>query len=307
MIINNTNATVDAPAKFQTAIELQPVKSLPDQPLVVIQPSRGWSPLNLRDLWQYRDLLYILAMRDVKVRYKQTALGALWAVMQPLLTMAIFSIIFGRIAGMASDGQPYPLFAFAGLVPWTFFANAVTSSGNSLVGNSNLVSKVYFPRMIIPMATVAAGLVDFAISFALLALIMLYYAITLPANFLTVNLLMLPVLIVLTALLAMGVGMWMSALNVKYRDVRHALPFLVQIWFFASFVISPLSSSVPDKYRWIAALNPTVGLITAYRSSLFGTPFDWFSLGTSAVITFAVLIYAAYTFRRMERTFADII
>ena len=301
MIINNTNATVDAPAKFQTAIELQPVKSLPDQPLVVIQPSRGWSPLNLRDLWQYRDLLYILAMRDVKVRYKQTALGALWAIMQPLLTMIIFSLIFGRLVGVPSDGMPYPLFAFAGLVSWTFFANAVTNSGNSLVGNSNLVSKVYFPRMIIPMATVAAGLIDFAISFVLLALIMIYYRVA--PSF---NLLMLPVLVILTSLLAIGVGMWMSALNVKYRDVRHALPFLIQVWFFASFIITPLSS-VPEKYRWIASLNPMVGLIQGYRSALFGQPFNWLSLTVATAITFIVLIYAAFTFRRMERSFADII
>ncbi|MBA4123895.1 MAG: ABC transporter permease [Acidobacteria bacterium] len=274
---------------------------LPEKPVVVIEPSKSWVALNLRDLWQYRDLLYILTMRDIKVRYKQTLLGAAWAIIQPLFTMLIFTLFFGKLAGMPSDGIPYPIFAYAGLLPWTFFSNAVTNSGNSLVGNSNLITKIYFPRMIIPMASVASGLLDFVIAFGLLVVLMFYYGVGL-----SINLLILPVLLVLTSLLAIGVGMWMSALNVKYRDVRYALPFLVQLGMFASPIIYPLSL-VPEKWRWLIALNPLAGQIEAYRSAFFGKPFDWLSLGVSAVLTFAVLIYSAYNFRRMEKSFADII
>lgn len=275
--------------------------ALPDKPVVVIEPSKSWVALNLRDLWQYRDLLYILTMRDIKVRYKQTALGALWAVIQPLFTMLIFSIFFGRLAGMPSDGIPYPLFAYAGLLPWTFFSNAVNNSGNSLVGNSNLITKVYFPRMIIPAASVASGLIDFLIAFGLLIVLMFYYGVGL-----SINILMLPVLIILTSLLAIGVGMWMSALNVKYRDIRYALPFIIQLGMFASPIIYP-SSLVPEKWRFLVWFNPVAGQIEAYRSAFFGKPFDWLGLSVSALITFAILIYSAYNFRRMEKSFADII
>lgn len=300
---NNTNAVEASPAgyrpEFQRAATAE--YALPDKPLVVIEPQKSWVPLNLRDLWQYRDLLYILTMRDVRVRYKQTALGAMWAIIQPLFTMLIFSLFFGRLAGMPSDGVPYPVFAFAGLLPWTFFANAVNSSGNSLVGNSNLITKVYFPRLIIPIASVGGGLIDFAIAFAMLVVIMIYFGIGF-----TVNILMLPVLVVLTALLAIGVGMWMSAMNVRYRDIRHALPFLIQLWFFASPIIYP-ASIVSEKYRWILMLNPMAGIIEGYRSAIFGRAFDWAALALAAAITFAVLIYAAYTFKRLEREFADIV
>ncbi|MDQ3635247.1 MAG: ABC transporter permease [Acidobacteriota bacterium] len=275
--------------------------SLPEKPLVVIEPSKGWIPVNFRDLWHYRDLLYILTMRDIKVRYKQTLLGAAWAIIQPLFTMLIFTLLFGRLAGMPSDGIPYPIFAFAGLLPWTFFANAVTNSGNSLVGNSNLITKVYFPRMIIPMASVGSGLVDFAIAFGLLVVLMVYYSVGL-----SISILMLPVLIILTSLLAMGIGMWMSALNVKYRDIRHALPFLIQLGLFVSPIIYPLTF-VPEKWRWLLVFNPLTGIIEGYRSAIFGKSFDWFALGISVLITFAVLFYAAYMFKRMEKTFADII
>jgi lipopolysaccharide transport system permease protein len=274
---------------------------IPENPLVVIEPSRGWIPLNLQDLWQYRDLLYILTMRDIKVRYKQTLLGALWAIIQPLFTMLIFTLFFGRLAGMPSDDIPYPLFAYAGLLPWTFFSNAVTNSGNSLVGNANLITKIYFPRMIIPMSSVASGLLDFLIAFGLLIVLMFYYQVGL-----SINILMLPVLVVLTGLLAIGIGMWMSALNVKFRDIRYALPFLIQLGMFATPIIYP-SSLVPDKWRWLFALNPLTGQIEAYRSAFFGKPFDWFALSVSAVLTLAILFYAAFTFRRMEKSFADII
>jgi lipopolysaccharide transport system permease protein len=274
--------------------------TLPEQPLVSIRPSGAWVALNLRDLWLYRDLLYFLTWRDVKVRYKQTALGAAWAIMQPLLTMIIFSLVFGRLGGMKSDGVPYPLFAYAGLLPWTFFANAVNMSGNSLIGNSNLITKVYFPRMLIPSAAVLACLVDFAISFVLLGPLMLYYHVPL-----TWHMLMLPGLTVMTTLLAVSVGMWMSGLNVKYRDVRYTLPFLIQLWFFASPIIYP--ASIFARWRWLLALNPLAGLIEGYRAALFGRPFDWPALALSTCLILVALIYSAYAFRRMERRFADLI
>ncbi|MBX7171161.1 MAG: ABC transporter permease [Pyrinomonadaceae bacterium] len=275
--------------------------SLPSKPLVVIEPSKSWVALNLRDLWHYRDLLYILTERDIKVRYKQTVLGALWAIIQPFFTMLIFTLFFGKLAGMPSDNIPYPIFAYTGLLPWTFFANAINNSGNSLVGNSNLITKVYFPRMIIPIASVGAGLVDFIVAFILLIVLMFYYQISL-----TFNILIVPFLIILTAILAIGVGMWMSALNVKYRDIRHVLPFLIQIGMFVTPIIYP-TSLVPEKWQWLMALNPMMGQIEAYRSAFFGKPFNWFSLAISVGLTCIILIYSAYNFKRMERQFADIV
>ena len=274
---------------------------LPTEPLVVIQPSRKWSLLNLTDIWAYRVLLFFLTWRDVKVRYKQTALGAAWAILQPLFMMLIFTIFFGRLAGVGSAGIPYPLFALGGLVPWTFFSNAITASGNSLVGSAHLITKVYFPRLIVPAAAMLAGLVDFLLAFLLLCLLMVYYRVTI-----TVQILFLPVLVLLTALFSLGVGTWMSALNVKYRDVRFALPFLIQLWLFVSSVILP-SSSVPPKWRWLLLLNPMSAIIEGYRSALFGLPFDWPALSVAAVLTLLVLLYAIYAFARVERSFADII
>jgi lipopolysaccharide transport system permease protein len=274
---------------------------LPTEPLVVIQPSKRLSLLNLKDIWAYRELLFFLTWRDVKVRYKQTALGAAWAILQPLFMMLIFTIFFGRLAGVASAGIPYPLFALAGLVPWTFFANAITASGNSLVGSANLITKVYFPRLIVPAAAMMAGLVDFLLAFLILVVMMFYYRVQL-----TVQILFLPVLILLTALFSLGVGTWMSALNVKYRDVRFALPFLIQLWLFVSSVILP-STSVPQKWRWLLMLNPMSGIIEGYRAALFGLPFDWPALGIASALTIAVLLYAIYAFGRVERSFADII
>jgi len=274
---------------------------LPTEPLVVIQPSKKWNLLSLKDIWAYRELLFFLTWRDVKVRYKQTALGAAWAILQPLFMMVIFTIFFGRLAGVGSSGIPYPLFALAGLVPWTFFANAITASGNSLVGSAHLITKVYFPRLIVPAAAMLAGLVDFLLAFLLLCLLMLYYRVTI-----TVQILFLPVLVLMTALFSLGIGTWMSALNVKYRDVRFALPFVIQLWLFVSSVILP-SSSIPPKYRWLLNLNPMSGIIEGYRSALFGLPFDWPALGIAAVLTLLVLVYAIYAFSRVERSFADII
>jgi len=271
------------------------------EPLVVIQPSRSWKLVSLKDLWAYRELLFFLTWRDVKVRYKQTALGAAWAILQPLFMMLIFTLFFGRLAGVGSSGIPYPLFALAGLVPWTFFSNAITTSGNSLVGSSNLITKVYFPRLLVPAAAMLAGLVDFALAFGMFVVLMVYYRVV-P----TVQVLFLPVLILLTALFALGVGTWMSALNVKYRDVRFALPFLIQLWLFVSSVIMP-SSALGPKWRRLLLLNPMSGIIEGYRSALFGLPFDWTALGIASLLTLVVLIYSFYSFARVERSFADII
>ena len=271
------------------------------EPLVVIQPTGNWRLLSLKDLWAYRELLFFLTWRDVKVRYKQTALGAAWAILQPLFMMIIFTIFFGRLAGVDSAGIPYPLFALAGLVPWTFFSNAITNSGNSLVGSSNLITKVYFPRLIVPAAAMLAGVVDFALAFVLFSVLTIYYGVA-P----TAHILFLPLLILLTALFALGVGTWFAALNVKYRDVRFALPFLIQIWLFVSSVILP-SSALGPKWQWILRLNPMSGIIEGYRSALFGLPFDWPAIGIAAAITVVVLIYAIFSFGRVERSFADII
>lgn len=286
------------PRKAETRRE---TRALPEQPLVSIRPGGKWAALNLRDLWSYRELLYFLTWRDVKVRYKQTLLGAAWAIIQPLFAMAIFTLFFGRLAGVPSDGFPYPIFAYAGLLPWMFFSNAVTNSGNSLVGSTNLITKVYFPRMIIPAAAVGAGLIDFAMALLILVALLIYYGVAV-----TLNLLMFPVLVALTMLLALGVGMLMAGLNVKYRDVRHALPFVIQLWMFATPIVYP-ASLVPAKWRLVYALNPLTGIIEGYRCSLFGARFDGAALGTSAAITLAILIYSAYSFRRMEKTFADLV
>ena len=274
---------------------------LPDEPLVVIQPSNKWNLINLRDIWAYRELLFFLTWRDVKVRYKQTLLGAAWAILQPLFMMIIFTIFFGRLAAVDSVGIPYPVFALAGLVPWTFFSNTITASGNSLVGSAHLITKVYFPRLIVPAAAMMAGLVDFLLSFLLLIALMIYYRVPL-----TGHVVFLPVLVLLTALFGLGVGTWMSALNVKYRDVRFALPFVIQLWLFVSSVILP-SSAVSVKYRWILMFNPMSGIIEGYRAALFGLPFDWPALGIATVMTIAMLFYSVYSFGKAERSFADII
>lgn len=274
------------------------IMKITDEPLVVVDADKISIGLSLKDLWAHRELLYFLTWRDVKVRYKQTVLGAAWALLQPLLLMLLFTFVFGRLVGVKSDGVPYPLFAFAGLLPWMFFANAVTNSGNSLIGNTNLIKKVYFPRIIIPAAAVTAGLVELAIAFLLLIVLMFYYGVSLHST-----VLLLPLLVVLVTLLALGVGMWMSALNVKYRDVRYALPFLIQLWLFASPVIYP----VPQRWRWVMALNPMTGIIQGFRSALFGQAVDWTTLACSTGITLLILIYSTFTFSRMERSFADVI
>jgi lipopolysaccharide transport system permease protein len=274
---------------------------LPEKPLVSIRAGGKFAAVDLKLLWAYRELLYFLTWRDVKVRYKQTVLGAAWAVIQPLFTMIVFSIFFGKLAHLPSEGIPYPLFAYVAVLPWTFFSNAVTSSGASLVGSANLITKVYFPRMIIPASAVAGGLIDLMIAFGILIVLMIYYGVGM-----TWNLLMAPALVALTALLAVAVGMWTSALNVQYRDIRHALPFAVQLLMFVTPIIYPISFA-PARWRWVFLLNPLAGIIDGYRSAFFGRPFDWPRLAVSVAATLALLIYAASYFRRVERTFADVV
>jgi lipopolysaccharide transport system permease protein len=268
----------------------------------VIQPSRGWLKPNFRELWEYRELLYFLVWRDVKVRYKQTALGAAWAVLQPFLTMVVFSVFFGKFAAMPSDGLPYPVFAYAALLPWQLFAHALTESANSLVGNQNLIKKVYFPRLVVPISSVLGGLVDFAISFVVLLGLMTYYGVRPNAAIVA-----LPVFILLAILTALTVGLWLSALNVRFRDVRYTLPFLTQFWMFATPVAYP-ASLVPQQWRPLLGLNPMAGVVEGFRWSLLGTssapgPLLWVSVAAVLVLLAGGLAY----FRRMEATFADLV
>ena len=257
--------------------------------------------LNLAEVWSHRELLYFLTWRDIKIRYKQTALGAIWAIIQPLFPMLVFTLFFGRLAKVPSDGIPYSVFAYAGLLPWTYFASAVSNSSTSIVGSSNLISRVYFPRMIIPASAVLASLVDFLIAFVMLGVLMVWHRIPL-----TSATLMLVPLIALLTLISLGIGMLYSGWTVKYRDIRFALPFLVQVWMFATPVIYP-ASLVPQKWRWVLGLNPLTGVVEGFRSALFGRPFDWNFLAYSAVFAVAMLVYSAYSFRKLERLFADLI
>ncbi len=275
---------------------------LPEQPLITGGASTSrWAHLNLRDLWDYRELLYFLTWRDVKVRYKQTAMGAAWAIVQPLFTMLIFTIFFSKFVGVPSDGLPYPIFAYAGLLPWTFFANAIGTSSNSLIGSSALITKVYFPRMVVPAAAVGAGLIDLAIASVILVGLAFVYGVSA-----TWSLLWVPLLLTLTLALSLGLGILVSALTVRYRDVRHALPFVIQLWMFASPIIYP-SSVVPLQWRWALALNPLTGIIEGFRSALLGRAMNVSALSISAAITLALLVVSAYAFRRLEKSFADLI
>ncbi len=290
---------LDSPSSRPTTPS--PNEPLPDVPLVTIEASKSWDALNLREIWSYRELLYFLIWRDVKVRYKQTVLGIMWVVFQPALTTIIFTIFLGKLAQVPSDNLPYPLFVYAALLPWTFFASAITSGSSSLVGSGNLITKVYFPRMIIPASAIEGRLVDLAVAFIVLIPLMIYYGVSV-----TRAILMLPLLVALVALLALGFGMWTSALNVKYRDVSVMLPVLIQLWMFASPVVYP-SSIVPAQYRWLYFLNPLAGILEAFRASLFGREFNWPALGISTIVTLTLLVYSAYVFRRMEKSFADIV
>ena len=268
----------------------------------VIEPRPGWRPVDLGEILEYRDLLYYLSWRDVKVRYKQTVLGATWAVLQPVLTMVVFSLVFGRLGRLdAQVGVPYPLFAYAGILPWVFFAGGVTQSSQSLIASSHLITRVYFPRLLIPFASVGAGLIDFAISCAVMLLLLLAYGIP-PGP----QLLLFPLLVAGTVLAALGIGTLLGALTVAYRDFRYVIPFLVQIWMFASPVAYPLSV-VPDGWRWVYSLNPMAGLISGYRSVLLGQPFEWGPIAVSAVVVLSVFVFGTAYFNRVERRFADIV
>ncbi len=269
--------------------------------LTVIEPSRGWRRLDLRELWAYRELLIVLTMRDIKVRYKQTVLGAAWAILQPFMTMVVFSIFFGRLAKMPSDGFPYPIFVYSALVPCTFFANAVTGSSNSLVGSAHLVSKVYFPRLIIPLSAVGVSLVDFAVAASILLGLMLFYGVS--CSF---TLLMAPVLLLAIVFTALGVGTCLCALTVSYRDFRYVVPFMVQLWMFVTPVIYP-SSLVPAQWRWLLYLNPMAGLIEGFRGVFLGRELHFFGLAVSAAIAIFLFLTGVAYFGRVERRFADII
>jgi lipopolysaccharide transport system permease protein len=271
-------------------LEKMPAATLP---VTIVRPSRKWPSLQLGSLWEYRELLYFLVWRDVKVRYKQTVLGVAWAVLQPFLTMVIFSIFLGHLVRVPSDGLPYPVFAYAALLPWQLFAHTITECGNSLVANQQLITKVYFPRLVIPTAAILAGLVDFAVAFTVLVGLMLYYGIGLTAAVLT-----LPLWVLLAVVTALGVGLWLAALNVQYRDVRYTLPFLTQLWLFATPVAYP-SSLVPDGWRSLYALNPMVGAVEGFRWALLG--------GGRAMEGLLLLASGLAYFRRMEHTFADLV
>jgi lipopolysaccharide transport system permease protein len=279
-----------------------------DLPVTVIEPSRGWVAMRLDELWEHRELLYFFVWRDVKVRYKQTLLGAAWAVLQPLLTMIVFTIFFGRMAGIGSEGAPYPIFSYAGLLPWTFFAQGLGSSSNSLVGAANLLKKVYFPRLIVPVSAVLGGLVDFAVAFVVLIGMMFWYGVQ-PGP----KLLLLPLFLLVAFGAALGAGLWLSALNVEYRDVRYVMPFFLQILLFVTPVIYP-TSQVTSKLEelglpgWLYGLNPMAGVIQGFRWALLGSdlsPGPLLAAGTA--MTLLLLAGGLVYFRRMERTFADVV
>lgn len=274
----------------------------PSTRAIVIQPSQGWSSLRLSELWAYRELAFFLAWRDIKIRYKQTALGAAWAIIQPLSTMLVFALFFGRLAKIPSDGVPYPIFAFAALVPWQFFSTGLSQSSDSVVNSSNLVKKVYFPRFAIPLAAVVSGCVDFLLAFVILIVMMACYGI-----YPTVNVVWIPCLLLLSLVTCLGAGLWLSALNVQYRDVRYVLPFIIQFWMFATPIVYP-ASLLSEPWRTIYGLNPMAGVIEGFRWALLGTntapgPI----ILASSATAFTLLVSGAYYFARMERTFADVV
>lgn len=288
--------------KIETSTLTANVQDISRRPTLIIQPSHGWLGLNLRELWAYRDLLVILATRDVKLRYKQTALGVIWVVLQSLVTALIFAIVFGGFARLPSDGNPYILFVFAGLLPWNLFSASLQRAGNSLVGNSNLISKVYFPRMIVPLASNGAVLVDFVVSGGIIGLLMLFYQVPLTWRMLT-----LPFFFLLTLLAAVGVSLLLSALNVYYRDFMFALPFVVQAWTYASPVAYAMSI-VPAQWRWLFSLNPAVGFIEGFRWALLGSSgltIEMIVISTISAVAF--FLSGVFAFRRIERGFADVI
>jgi lipopolysaccharide transport system permease protein len=292
--------TIESEGSRAVAVDGRP--SSVTVPTFSIEPPKSWTSIGLRELWDYRELLYFLTWRDVKVRYKQTAIGAGWAIIQPVFMMVVFSLFFGKLAGIPSDGIPYPVFAFCALLPWQLFAHALTESSNSLVGNQNLITKVYFPRLVVPIAAVLGGLVDFAIAFVILIGMMIYYGIVPGWQVVT-----LPGFILLAVVTALAVGLWLSALNVKYRDVRHTINFLIQFWLFATPVAYP-SSLIPQQWRWLYGLNPMAGVVEGFRWALLGkSDPPGALLAVSIAVVVVLLIGGLYYFRRMEQDFADIV
>jgi lipopolysaccharide transport system permease protein len=268
----------------------------------VIEPRGGWQPLNLREMWEFRELLYFLAWRDIKVRYKQTALGVLWAVLQPVLAMVVFSVLFGRLARLPSDGVPYAVFVLIGLLPWNYFVGVLAQSTTSLVTGANLVSKLYFPRLLIPASSAVSVLVDLAIASAVLGVVMFYQG-----TGISVGIALVPLLLLLTLVNALAFGLWLSALNVRYRDVQYAVPFLIQLWFFLTPVVYP-TSFVGTRYGWLLALNPMAGVIEGFRAAILGhLPIPWLAVSQSAAVGLMTLVSGLFFFRRVERHFADVI
>ncbi len=272
------------------------------QPLIHIKPKKGWQLVDIKELKEYRDLFYFLVTRNIKVKYKQTILGGLWAIIQPFFSMVVFTLFFGKLAKIPSDGIPYPIFNYSAMVAWTFFATSITNSGNSLVMERNLISKVYFPRLIIPLSSVLASLLDFIIAFSVLLLMMVYFHI-----YPTLMTITIPFLITMMVLIASGTGAFLAALNAKYRDIRYVIPFLVQMWMFSSPIVYP-TSMIPEKFRFFYALNPMVGIIEGFRSALLGTnEFPWKILLISSIVSLLIFFGGLLYFRQVERYFADII
>lgn len=285
----------------QEELEFDSLGRLPERPVVVNDARESQPVFALRELWNYRDLLYFLTWRDIKVRYKQTAMGAAWAIVQPLFMMLIFAVFFGLFVGVPTDGMPHMLFFYCGLMPWTFFSGAVSNSSLSLVNSSNLITKIYFPRLIVPTASVGSGIVDLLITCAILIGIALFYGTPL-----SLNLLAFPLLILETLILATALGSWLAALTVRYRDIRHALPFVLQTWMFVTPIVYPLTV-VPEKWRWLMYLNPLTGVVEGIRSSVMDRPFNGTAITVSVCVTLLVVIFATSGFRRLEKTFADLI
>ena len=267
---------------------------------LVIRPRSGWIAIDWRELWESRELLYFLVLRDVKVRYKQTVLGVAWAVLQPLFTMLIFTLIFGRFAKIPSDGVPYALFVFAGLLPWTFFSNNISQASMSLMNQQTLLTKIYLPRLFIPSSSIGSGLIDLLVSFGVFALLMIYYGVGLGPGVLAV-----PFLVLMTAAASLGIGLWLAALIVTYRDFRYVVPFLVQSWLYLSPVIYPVSM-VPAKWQPLLAINPMAGIIDGFRSALLGLPWNYTTIGISSASSLVLLAFGLGYFRKTERSFADV-
>jgi lipopolysaccharide transport system permease protein len=301
MLMENTDPQSEK-GTIRTVSRTRPSRKVTDVSIISIEASRGWRSLKLAELWEYRELVFFLAVRDIKIRYKQTVFGAAWAIIQPLFTMVVFSLVFGKLAKIPSDGIPYPIFSYAALVPWYFFAYGLSQSSNSLVSSSNLIKKVYFPRLVLPIAPVLSGVLDFTLALSVLLGMMIYYGV-LP----TLNALWLPAFLLLALITSLGVGIWFSAMNVQFRDVRYVIPFVTQFWLFATPVAYP-SSLLAEPWRTVSALNPMVGVVEGFRWALLGSqaaprPI----IVVSSVVALVILITGTFYFRRMERTFADVV